>query len=862
MSDEDAGVDGYSTSIADAKVELAGRLPDLRQLPGAPAGSDDAVLAMSLPRTYTAMPNPYAADVVRVDDEQSNVKEPYIGDVAIGKGHAIYKGHSYPTKVPHEAIMRYILHYTEPGDLVLDGFCGTGMTGVAAQACRQPDATMQRTVEAELGPVRWGGRKAFLQDLGPSATFIAAGLNLPIDADAFEKRAKAILADFDRDWGWMYRTKGPRGEECHIDFTVWSEVFTCPHCGGEVIMYDAAFDRRSKKLADEFPCTSCTAPVTKAALGRRKTRLRTLAGDQIDRVEYRPVEIHYRHGKTRDTKAPDADDIAVLRRIATEKLPPFPTDSLPLEGMLYDRPHLEPKGFTRVHHLWGDRALAALAVLWNKCAAESDPTLRLALLFWLEQGLWGMSWMNRYKASDFSQVNRQQSGVYYIASLHAEASPRYNLVGSLPPRGKLASLAKMWRQSPATDGQVRISTGSSEAIPLEDNTVDYAFVDPPFGANIPYADLAFVVEAWHGVTTHIKSEAIVNPRRGRDLLEYADVMERCFREFYRVLKPARWMTVEFSNSSNAVWLAIQEALSSAGFVVADTRVLDKTVLSQFQVTAKNAVKRDLIISAYKPADDVSDRVRIQAGSEEGVWAFVREHLRHLPIADKKDQKLGAIRERQPGRLFDRMVAYHVARGLTVPMTAGEFAEKSTRRFLMRDSMLFLPEQAEKYERMRLTYKELAQQVLFVTNESSAIQWLRQRLKSSPATFGEIQPDFFRETQSGAAAWEVLPDLRRLLEDNFVQDERGRWLVPDPKKTEHLEQLRTRSLLREFADYVKSRGSLERFRSEAVRAGFKDAWEKRDFETIAKVGMRLPEDVFVEDPALLHYYRNAERLAAG
>jgi hypothetical protein len=43
-------------------------------------------------------------------------------------------------KVPHKAIMRYILHYTEPGDIVFDGFCGTGMTGVAAQMCGNPDA--------------------------------------------------------------------------------------------------------------------------------------------------------------------------------------------------------------------------------------------------------------------------------------------------------------------------------------------------------------------------------------------------------------------------------------------------------------------------------------------------------------------------------------------------------------------------------------------------------------------------------------------------------------------------------------------------------------------------------------------------
>src|SRR6266849_2366671 len=51
------------------------------------------------------------------------------------KNDPIYNAHSYHTKVPHKAIMRYILHYTDPGDVVFDGFCGTGMTGVAAQLC-------------------------------------------------------------------------------------------------------------------------------------------------------------------------------------------------------------------------------------------------------------------------------------------------------------------------------------------------------------------------------------------------------------------------------------------------------------------------------------------------------------------------------------------------------------------------------------------------------------------------------------------------------------------------------------------------------------------------------------------------------
>ena len=77
-------------------------------------------------------------------------------------------------------------------------------------------------------------------------------------------------------------------------------------------------------------------------------------------------------------------------------------------------------------------------------------------------------------------------------------------------------------------------------------------------------------------------------------------MQRCFAEYYRVLKPGRWMTVVFSNSKAAVWNAIQVALQQAGFVVAEVTALDKVQGSYRQVTSTTAVKQDLVISAYKP----------------------------------------------------------------------------------------------------------------------------------------------------------------------------------------------------------------------------------------------------------------------
>ena len=106
--------------------------PEFRAIEGFPIGEDEDILALSDPPYYTACPNPFIADFIRCygkpyDPETDNYKcEPFTADVSEGKNDPIYNAHSYHTKVPHKAIMRYILHYTEPGDTVFDGFCGTG----------------------------------------------------------------------------------------------------------------------------------------------------------------------------------------------------------------------------------------------------------------------------------------------------------------------------------------------------------------------------------------------------------------------------------------------------------------------------------------------------------------------------------------------------------------------------------------------------------------------------------------------------------------------------------------------------------------------------------------------------------------
>jgi len=881
-------------------ARLKEKLPELRQRPDFPMADDDAILRLSDPPYYTACPNPFLAQFVErhgrhYDPDEPYHREPFAVDVSAGKTDPLYRAHGYHTKVPHLAIVPSILHYTRPGDIVLDGFCGSGMTGVAAQWCGTAPPAYRKDLEQrwkgeERNPPAWGARRVILGDLSPAATFIAANYNLPFDVTAFREAASELLTEVEEEIGWMYDTLHADGRTTgRINYTVWSEVFSCPDCAGEVVFFDEALDKATRRTRSTFPCPHCAVKLTKNNFVRSfETLADPASGRPWKRIRLRPVLINYSVGDARYEKEPDSADLGVLDRIAGLPLPSeVPTDAFPIDEM-YHGSRLAPKGFTHVHHLFLPRAAHVLAAMWRRVDECEDNRLRSMLLFFVEQAIWGMSVLNRYGPSHFSQVNRQLSGVYYVASQIAEVCPWYIL------DGKLQRLARAFKPTVSRPDLAMISTSDCGANALPDDSVDYVFTDPPFGENIFYADLNHLVESWHRTRTRSETEAIVDRPKGKDVVDYQRLMQHCFEAYRRVLKPGRWITVVFHNSRNAIWNAIQEAMLAAGFVVADVRTLDKQQGSYRQVTS-TAVKQDLVISAYKPNGGLEDRFRPQAGTADGAWDFVSTHMRQLPVFVAREGRAEVIAERQSYLLFDRMVAFHVQRGVTVPLSATEFHEGLTQRFPERDGMFFLPEQVVEYDSRRLAARELVQLELFVRDEETAIQWLRQQLGRKPQTFQEIHPQFIREL-GGWQKHERMIELSAFLEQNFLRyDGRGevpsqihaylsgnfkelrnlpkdafalrakakdRWYVPDPRKASDLDEWRTRGLLREFDEYRHStERRLKLFRLEAIRAGFRKAWQARDYATIVEVARKIPEDVLQEDPKLLMWYDQAMTRAA-
>lgn len=837
--------------------------PEFRKIEGFPIGEDEDILAMSDPPFYTACPNPFIVDFVRhhghpFDPNEPYKREPLSADVSEGKKDALYNAHGYHTKVPPRAILRYILHYTQPGDLILDGFSGSGMTGVGAYLSASPPADMKDELEesatrTKQSPPQWGVRPCILSDLSPIASFITHNYNTPIDAARFEREARQFFDAIGRELSWLYETRHTDKSIGRINFTVWSEVFLCSDCGKEIVYVKEVLDLKTNKVRDHFPCPHCGTTVSgKRQLQKKKEQFfDRYSGKSFSRNARIPVLINYSVGGKKHEKTPDENDLALLRQVDEHAISDFfPASELPYAHMTHERVKVADYGVHRFHHFFFPRQLLSLATLWRLASSVSDHRLRNFMLFMIEQCVWGMSVQNRYSPSHFSQVNRYLSGVVYVPSQTSEVSPWYILDGKF--KRLLAAIKQSWTRNHSTI----VSVSSCNHLSIPDSSVDYIFTDPPFGENIYYADLNHLIEAWHRVRTDATDEAIIDRAKQKGLLEYQELMRASFREYYRVIKPGRWMTVVFHNSHNSVWNAIQEAMSSVGFVVADVRILDKQQSSYRQVTGITAVKKDLVISAYRPSKELEERFCLLIGSDKSAWEFVQSHLRLLPVFVAKGGRVETVTERQDYLLYDRMVAFHVQRGYSVPLSTSEFLAGLRERFPERDGMYFLPEQVSEYDRKRMEVKDVEQMQLFVSDEKTAIQWVRRQLASSPMSFKDLQPLYMKEAGLAWEKYEQPLDLRAVLEQNCLEDGHGKWRLPDSKREADIEKLRQRTLMKEFQQYVDSKGKLKIVRTEALRVGFKEAWQNKDYSTIVQMAKRIPDAVIQEDQALLMYFDNA------
>jgi 16S rRNA G966 N2-methylase RsmD/predicted RNA-binding Zn-ribbon protein involved in translation (DUF1610 family) len=486
----------------------------------------------------------------------------------------IYNCHAYLTKVPVAAIRPFVEQLSRPGEIVLDPFAGSGMTGIAAAML---------------------GRRARLADISVLGQHIAHGYLTEVSPSAYREAGARVVEEARAALGDLYRTRRTSdGALLELKRTVWSFTYVCPACSKSMVYYRHL---RNNGTAQPTGCPTC---------GEKFVRRSWSKADDVPVQVVVPGE----NGRLVEQDVQDLDLSAIERALADPRQTRVPSEPIEEHREMYRRSALGKHGLTETKAFFSPRNAIALVELWDAIAHIPDEHMRRKLRFAFTAILTRAS--RRYQWGPKRPLNAQNQ-TYYIAPVYYE----WNVFDLFLRKVEAAIRAdeELFRAEPlfAHDiaGNVRYDIATADALDhIEDESIDYVFTDPPFGSNIFYSDMNLFHEAWLGQKTQHTREAVMHTtgRKKNSAAErYEALLRGAFSETFRVLKPGRLMSVVFGNSNGAIWGLVQRSLRDAGFasVPVHVAILDKGQRSVKGLNSgsEGVVTVDLVLTVRKPMPD-------------------------------------------------------------------------------------------------------------------------------------------------------------------------------------------------------------------------------------------------------------------
>jgi len=525
-------------------------------------------------------------------------------EVSVKRSDPVYNAHAYLTKVPVTAIEPFLDAFSAPGDVVLDMYGGSGMTGVAAAM---------------------HGRRAEVRDISALGRHIGSNYMNLVDSEELRERARRVIGAAEARLGDLYAVQcGECDSNATLSRTVWTYIYECGRCHAPVNYYEALREVEWKKSA--LKCGSCGEPfVTRAArrLGEAPM-IDTIACDCSPRLR------DYPHVCPPHPVPADA--------------PIWPGVPIGEDRQMFQASALRKHGLLSTDAFFSRRNLAVLSVLRQEIDRIDDESIRSKLMFSFTAILSRAS--KRYQWHPKRPLNAANQN-YYVAPVFYEWNV-YDLFErkiEAAVRSDAYIRSRMKSLGLAAPGAFNYSVGSADELDLEDGSVDYVFIDPPFGSNLFYSDMNLFQEAWLGAFTDDTREAVIDRSRGkkgRGTDHYEDLLVGSLCEAARLLRPDGWLSIVFSNSNGEMWALMQRAIRKAGFYLGEVTLLNKGQRSVKGLASgfENVVTADLVLSMQKTGEVAADEPPT-APSE--------------PLSKMIDGALRAGAARTPSHLYLRII---------------------------------------------------------------------------------------------------------------------------------------------------------------------------------------------------------------
>lgn len=553
------------------------------------------------------------------------------------KSSPIYGMHMYWTKQDPFVVKKYIEHYTKPGDMVLDAFAGSGMTGVAALLSK---------------------RNAILGDISPVCIHIAKNYTTPINPFELEKGFSNLYKKLSDEIEDLYLTKCHNcGSIAKIVSFIFSDVFLCPKCGDEVLYASETRWERMKRgeKFSKIECDNCKYIFSKAnsnyiryepieikikcdncrVKGNSKTRYLTMEDwEEYIKIEGGPTKVVKINGNYQILPSDQFSNklgtsvyknlLKTHKNIKPKEIPYwFPKD---IKFFGNEPVRNFKRGITHPYQMFSQKNLISLSCLWQFINNFEVKIIRDKLIFIFTALLFHVSLMTIYKISG----GGFRAGTLYIPSLIIQRN-FLNVLKNIYKQIVLGN-RELYLKNINNKIKIDISISSATELGLINESIDYAYYDPPYGSNINYSELNIMWEAWLNSITDNKYEIIENKFQGKGRLEYEKMMLKSLQEAYRVLKPDRWLTMIYSYSDPSMYRTIQNIARKAGFIdYGDITHINSISKTKAQLDSDRTQQRYLVINFKKPKNEEEFKKLLKSDNLEfEVIKIVREFLKKYP----------------------------------------------------------------------------------------------------------------------------------------------------------------------------------------------------------------------------------------
>lgn len=675
----------------------------------------------------------------------------------IAKPHTpIYKMHRYFARRPYSVFSELIKHYSNLGSIILDPFCGGGVTVVEGLKLK---------------------RKVIGVDINPMATFITRMEVIDIDLEELQRAFEEIEAKVKDEILELYMTKCPKCEkETPAEWFEWSYIYDCPNCENEIQLSEVKKLRGAK-----FQCPQC------------KEFFKLAGAKRIGEIPIR-LKVNCEKCSFKGEKKPDNYDLKKVKftnknfvKIVKERKLWYPEDKIFVGEKTKE---LLNKGFKYFSELFTVRNLLSLALLLRTIGSlKWINEIEELLIFTFSSTLRGTNRMcfkpEKWQGGSPSDWPGHDYWVpvfplewpvwdYFCRCYRKVLKGKKQSIEELNGFYKEAKTFKELENNKSC----LLLTESSTKLPLPDTSIDVIITDPPYGGNVNYTELSDFWAIWIKDILGLKpdelinntEEAIENKYQGKGQKEYRDLMYKIFKECYRVLKPNRWMVMTFHNRDFQTWNAIHLAAHDAGFILSEEDgMIYQPPIQQYTTTynlrAGGAMQGDFILSFQKAEKPPEKKIIPYVEVEKRIQELAAEAVLHHQGAS-----LSAIYNKiMPFLLNNNLLEKIQVRDLP-PYLKDSFEEREGKWYLKENIGDPLRNHLSNYSKSH--YKEDYRVLDFVPVEAR-LEYLIRRLlyKQSYATQDEILNEIYSNLiNSNAAEYgEITRVLNRIAE-----------LVPEPK----------------------------------------------------------------------------------